>query len=413
MSDPTEKARLYLLQERPADALLECEKALALDPEDINANLFRASALLALNRGTDALEAIQTCVSLYPDEPVCYYHLARVYSHLDQEPKALEAILESIRLDPEDVAYFALASAICADMNQWNDCKEYAERGLEIDPEHVKCLNLLGMSLDKLGKKDASMEALYASLAQDPENARAHEQLGHVLLSQGNHIKALEHFGSALRIEPSRESSRLGLVDAMSARRALYRPLLRFFYWMERFTPGERFGMIIALYFAMKFLRTSGLPEPLVYSVLGVYILFLLATWVARPLSWLALRFDSFGKHVLSPREKWTTNLFLAGFAWALCGLLISIIWPKPHVFTLMIGGLFMLFPVVATHDLPEGKMQKVGNILLISLALLWVLGFAIAAFGYLEEAKWFTGAAFFGSILSTWSPRLLQRFKE
>ena len=216
---------------------------------------------------------------------------------------AHKAIDEAIRIEPWNSSHFALLAAIEIDRSRWNDALDAADRGLEFDPEDVQCTNLRAIALVKLGRRDEAGQTIDAALAKAPDNATTHANQGWALLHQREPTKAAEHFREALRLDPTMEWARHGILEAMKARNPVYRMMLAFFLWMGRFSPKVQLALVLGLVFGNRIVHSilEAVPvlSPLATPFTIAYILFVWMCWTSSALFNLMLCLDRFGRLVL------------------------------------------------------------------------------------------------------------------
>ena len=68
---------------------------------------------------------------------------------------------------------------------------------------------------------------MLALIAANPDDAYAHYNAGYSYLRGGDHEKSLEHFSECLRLDPTFEAGRIGILEALRARYAVYRWYLK------------------------------------------------------------------------------------------------------------------------------------------------------------------------------------------
>jgi tetratricopeptide (TPR) repeat protein len=350
MSDYLTRAQILLNQSRSDQAEVELRKRLAEQPDDPVAHAFLAISLNAQGKTKEALQEAHQAVGFGPHLSFVYYVLAEVLHESDRYAEAKAAIEEAIRLDPEDADYYGRLSSIQLDLNKWNEAVSAAEEGLAIDPENVTCTNCRAIALIKLGRKTEAGEAVEAALAHDPENPITHANLGWTLLHQNKPNTAMESFREALRLDPTLEWARKGILHAMKARNPIYRLFLNYLLWMSRLSKGARWGMVIGVYFLFRILsgmnRAIPALKPILTPILILYLLFVLLTWTAQPLFNLLLRFNRFGRLALSREEimasNWVAFFVFLALLFALAGVILdySVLIPGA------IGAFLMIVPV-------------------------------------------------------------------
>lgn len=314
MSTHLARAEMLLQQSRPAEAEREARLALAEDPENAFAHALLALSGVAQERAAEALASAQTAIGLAPATAYMHYVHAYVLHRLDRSREALAAIDEAIRLSPEDEESFALRASIQLARRDWTAALADAEAGLKINPEHVRSANLRAMALVNLGRKaEAAATGEYA-LQRDPQNALAHANQGWTCLHRNEPRQAQVHFREALRLDPELEYARHGMLEALKARNPLYRGMLAYFLWIGRQSGRVQWAFIIGSYVVMRFVRGAAVAAPqlgwLLWPLVGAFYLFVYLSWTAVPMFNLLLRFDRFGRFVLSRDERFASNWF-------------------------------------------------------------------------------------------------------
>ncbi len=318
MSAHLERAQLLLAQSRPADAEQEVMRALITEPAEP-----RALALLALSRveqgkRESALQAARDAIGLAPD--VSYYHFvhAEILHRVDQTEDAFRAVQEALRLDPADADNFALLAAIELSRRDWSGALAASENALALNAEHVTAINLRSIALVRLGRKSEAMAAVDFALDREPENAFSHANQGWNRLHRNQPREAQEHFREALRLDPNLDYAREGMLEALRARNPVYRGMLAYFLWMGRQSSRLQWMLIVAVFFGSGVIRSLATAQPsldwLWWSLFGLLYGFVYLTWTAQPMFDLLLRFDRFGRHVLSDQQRLASNWFGASF---------------------------------------------------------------------------------------------------
>lgn len=403
---------LLIEQQRFDLAEKELRKQLTEHHDDALAHALLAYCLMRQERAGEAEREAREAVGLAPDLAFCHFHLGQVLDHRDRLDEAASAYKEAIRLDPEDADYPAALASVLVQQRRWDEALEAVERGLELEPDHSGCTNLRAMILTQTGKTGEAHATLDDALARDPENAFTHANRGWTLLRESQPAPAIEHFREALRLEPSFEYARIGIVEAMKARNPLYRPLLRFFHWMGSLQGRSQMLLILGLFFGVRVLRQGAQSNPalapFLYPVIGLYLLFVLLTWVAAPLFNLLLRLDRFGRLALSREEVRASNWFGAVLGLALAALVTSVAIGSKTLLLVGIGATGLILPVTGVFRCRPGwpRWAMVGYTALLAIALSVTI-FLYAQAGNAEEAtKLFPvpiAIALLGAVLSTW----------
>ncbi|MBN8247635.1 MAG: tetratricopeptide repeat protein [Verrucomicrobia bacterium] len=303
-----QRALLLQQQDRHAQAETELRKHLAGDPRDAVAHASMALSLAALDRLDEAEAAAREAAGIAPDLAFAWYALAQVLSDRNRPDDAAGAIAEAIRHDPGDADYQGVRAGIEFQRRRWADALAAAEAGLASDPEHVGCNNLRAMALVKLGRKSEAGTTLDATLSRAPDNSLSHANKGWTLLEQGDHRQAMTHFRESLRLDPSNDWARQGLVEALKSGNPVYAVMLRYFLWMDKLSEQARWGILVGGYVGSRMLGSvaSSHPEwaPWILPVRIAYIAFALLTWLAQPLFNLLLFLHPVGRHALDATQR-------------------------------------------------------------------------------------------------------------
>jgi tetratricopeptide (TPR) repeat protein len=281
------------------------------------------------------------------------------------------------------------------------------------------------MALVKLGRKEEAGHTIDVALTRDPDNAVTHANMGWALLESGDPEKALHHFQEALRIDPTSEWARSGIVEAMKARHIIYRWMLGYFLWMMRFSPKVQmallFGIVIGNSVLANLAEKIPLLRPLKVPIIVCYLLFVLMTWIAQPLFNLILRLNRFGRLALSREQivesNWLGGYLICSFVLLILGVVLSLGSRELNDFLdVAIHALLVLalsIPLCGTFNSRPGWPKILLVVGTIALTLFAVLAIGLLLVGLLAPRPIFANQddlayGFFmicvwGIIISTW----------
>jgi tetratricopeptide (TPR) repeat protein len=388
MSPHYERAWLLYQQSRYDLAEKELAQALAEDPNDGAVHALRSLCLNQFERHAAATQAAHEAIALAPNLPLAHYALGHALLSRNHLAEAERAAMQAIECDPTNPEFFTLLGMIRFNRRDWAGAMEAADQGLQFDGEHAGCVNVRAMALVQLGRRGEASETIEGALARDPENAFSHANQGWAALHAGASGKALEHFREALRLDPEFDWARSGMVEALKARYLIYRLMLRFFLWLNRFSVGIQLAIILGFVFLRRALqqlaRDNPALAPFIWPVLIGLIAFFVLTWIADPLFNLLLRLNRFGRYALSRDQVVASNWVgicllaaLAALAWAL--IADDSIW---LLAALLLG--LMVLTVAGVFKAPRGwprRAAAAAALLLAGLAALG-MGLLLSAFG-------------------------------
>jgi hypothetical protein len=300
---------------------------------------------------------------LAPDEPYPHYCRSIVLEQRRQFAEAERSAREALRLNPADADNYARVAVTLFAQEKWQATLGAALAGLAYDAEHAGCQNLRTMALTKLGRQHEAVESVDESLARDPDNALSHANKGWTLLHQGQPKEALEHFREALRLDPTFDYARAGMIEALKARNPVYRWMLAYFLWMARLSDRARWGVILGGWFGAKLLGNAAQSNPAiapwVLPLQIAYLLFVMLTWFAVPLFNLLLRFNRYGRHALSRDQRLSSNWFAACLALFAGGAAATFFTESNLPFALAIFGLGMALPLTTVYHCDPGWPRR------------------------------------------------------
>ena len=404
MSRYIQRAELLMRQERYDKAIEELQKALADDPDDPMGHVLLSYSLSELKQHSLAIQHAEQAISIAPDLDIAHSALARAFNLADKPRKALAPASEAIRLDPYDATNYAVKAAVHMHLSQWSEALDCADAGLGVDAENDECANLRSAALMQLGRKDEASAAAENQLNRNPDDSFSHANMGWNYLQKNKPREAVDHFREALRLEPDMDWARMGIIEALKARNPFYALVLRYFLWMGRIPRNIVWAMMIGIVVLLNFSRRLAdqypVIEPIVHSVLILYMLFVLVSWMASPLFNLLLRFDRDGRHALSDHEKMVSNWLAATIGFAIIAggfnaFLLNAAGESPSFWFIM-APLLMIFPVMTATSARKGPARIITSLIAIAALLCYLGTFMLSNPALLVPYSWIC-------ILSSW----------
>jgi tetratricopeptide (TPR) repeat protein len=390
----SERILLLLRQGRAPQAEQELRRILQADPTDALAHAWLGMCLLDQAKLEEGQAEAETAIHLAPEYDFAYYLLSLSHLRQHRQPAALVAIEHALALDPTDPNYYHTLGIIRFQRHQWQAALKAAETGLSYDPEHVDCLGLRARSLTRLGRRYEAADALGRALHHDPDDAGTHADAGWVALETGQAKPALEHFRQALRLSPTSDYAREGLVEALKTQYWVYRSFMRFAYWSSSLSDSARRGLFLGLFIFSRFF-------PL---LLPLYLVLVFMSWFADPLFNTLLRFNPYGHHALSATQVRQSTQFSALLGTGLLLLAAGFLTKITPLNLLGFVAMGLLFPLVGTWRLAVPAQRQRSFWFGVTLAVLGLVAVGVAALhlGPPYENIFF-GGYIIGTVLYVW----------
>jgi tetratricopeptide (TPR) repeat protein len=417
MSVHVQRAQLLYDQGRHEMAGQEARLALGEDPDNLQAGIILALCLTDLEKYDEAEAEAGRAIGLAPDFPVTHYVMARVLQGRNRIKEAIDSVREAISLDPHDPDFHGFLSALLFEQSRWRDALASAEKGLENDAEHVVCSNLRAMALVKLGRREEAGQTMDATLARSPEDSFSQATRGWTRIEEHNPKEALEHFREAIRLDPTSDSARAGIVEALKARNPIYGLFLRYLLFMGKLPPGLQMGLVFGALIGIQILGGLRRSHPewsgWIFGVEIGYLVLVLLSWTAIPFFNLLLRFNPMGRHALTEEQTLEANwigMLLGLGAVSLGGFFIDGL-------TYLWGAAFfvgLIFPVVSLFKCPPGWPRIVMQSVTAGLVIMGLSGLALLMSGESGRSRGEDLMVYFvwGAALSTWVGNILPAFR-
>jgi tetratricopeptide (TPR) repeat protein len=311
-----ERAKLLLEQGRTNDAIKQVRNALEQDPDDDEALALFARCQFSQQDYNGGVTTLKRAISLDLENYYYYYLLAFAYYRNGQQPLAITSLEQSISMNPYFAESYGLLAYVYRDNKDFKMALAKANEGLAVDPENITCLNVRSIAQNKLKMTDAAIETMQYALAQDPDNQFTHSTVGWNYLEKGKHKLAAKHFREALRIDPNFNNAKEGLKESLKSKIPPYKWLLRYSFWINNQGKKARWMIPLGLYFGVRVAAAAfgnnSSTEMIGGTIVVLYLLFVITSWLINPIANLFLYFHKDGKYALNATEK-NTALTVVG----------------------------------------------------------------------------------------------------
>ncbi len=151
-----------------ADSLVR--RALAVNPDYVDARTFRAELLIDLEEYASAQQEIDRALKINPnaERAIAVGAAIRFLTHDQAGYEAMRK--RALALDPADGDLYATLAEMASQVRLYAAAADFARQGAAIDPKHWRSHGLLGMNLLRLGKVADARKSLESSFKGDPYN---------------------------------------------------------------------------------------------------------------------------------------------------------------------------------------------------------------------------------------------------
>lgn len=208
-------AEILAAQKLYSAAIGYWDKALLLEPGNVDAGIARAIALSENGDQNGATLALQQIVTMHPDLATAHYNLAAVYANQKSFRQAADEFREASRLNPADPEpRFALAKCLVF-LGEYGEAIPILKASVLSHPKAFEPHYLLGLSYRGLEQYPQAEEQLRTAAGMEPDHSDLQFNLGLVILRGGRAKEAVPHLQKAIQLDPAAEGPRLQLAIAL------------------------------------------------------------------------------------------------------------------------------------------------------------------------------------------------------
>ena len=191
-----------------------CERAVAVQPDDVSLLTTLGDAYLEAGSPDRAVEVFAMLTEMEPDAPALFCRLGDAHSAAGDYDGAEDAYNRAISIEPSDAHRFygALGSALSR-AGQHDRAEKALKRSLESRPDQPLVHCSLGDVLIRQGLLDDAGMAYEGAVRLDPVSAGGYyNRLGNMLAGENHHALAIEAFEKAVAADPCNPFYCLSLV---------------------------------------------------------------------------------------------------------------------------------------------------------------------------------------------------------
>ncbi|MFK7790022.1 MAG: tetratricopeptide repeat protein [Phycisphaeraceae bacterium] len=244
-------------------ALQAATDALRDDPDAAEPKRLMSLCLTELKRYNEAIDLAEQALSTEPDQAYLHHVLGYAWylksraidaslpyalkeAGIKGQPidHAIAAYQEAVRLEPEDATFHEMLAYVFFEADQDEQAESSALAALALDPQRASCYSLLADICRVTRRYKEGHRYALQSLAVDANRSGSHASLGWAKLMHGDASESLDLLREALRLDPTDDYARQGLIEAIKVQHSLVRMPYRTLNWITDLSFSKSWGWI-------------------------------------------------------------------------------------------------------------------------------------------------------------------------
>lgn len=173
----TNMALWSVLMGQPKEEEIYSRKAIAANPDSVEARLYLADALQAQKKLDEAAQQWRQVLAVEPDRYIGYYKLGMILESQGLKQEALKEFRQSLAINPYQAMAHSSAGRILLEEHQLSEAVEEFQQALRFDPANANAHNDLGAALYQLGDYEGAAGQFSDALRIAPSYADARRNL--------------------------------------------------------------------------------------------------------------------------------------------------------------------------------------------------------------------------------------------
>jgi Flp pilus assembly protein TadD len=179
------------------------DKALFIDPNNIEALNYKGAALSNLGKNQEAITLYDKALTLDPNNVNVINNKGTALSSLGKNQEAIPWYDKALAIIPSYVDALHNKGLALSILGKNEEAITWFDKALFIDPNNIEALNYKGAALSNLGKYDEAIIWYDKALAIDPREVSTLHNKGAALTNLGKNQEAITWFDKALAIDPN------------------------------------------------------------------------------------------------------------------------------------------------------------------------------------------------------------------
>jgi tetratricopeptide (TPR) repeat protein len=184
------------------ESLIPNQRAVDLDPKDVEAHIILGSTLQQLGRLDEAQASYKNAIALRPNFAEAHYYLGATLHDLGKLGDAEVSYRNSIALSPNLPGAHISLGILLRHTGRSEDAEPIFRRAIALKPDLAEAHYNLAVTLRELGRLDEAEASFRKTIALRPKYAEAHNALGNLLKGRGRLEDAKVSYKKAIEVKP-------------------------------------------------------------------------------------------------------------------------------------------------------------------------------------------------------------------
>jgi tetratricopeptide (TPR) repeat protein len=210
-------ARAYLLNDNPAQAAVTLDRALALNPDYVEASLLLGETNLRAGEAQPVISSMKGLLTKHPAQTEAQVLLAAAYQSVGRLDDAAAVFRQLVGAFPESARFYLGLGLILRGQGKTAEARTAFEKAQELEPSNLAAVEQL-LDLDLLSRDFTSAaQKVSRQLEKTPLSADAHYFEGKLYAAQGEWNQAEAALLKAIELDPDSPNAYDLLISAYVA----------------------------------------------------------------------------------------------------------------------------------------------------------------------------------------------------
>lgn len=209
---------IFVAKRQNAAAMLELEKASALDPDNAQIRYFLGRTLYSTGRFPEGRDQFLACLKIQPEYPRALENLGLCYEALQDFPQAFECYRKAIALEEakqgrKNAEPYAYYGRLLYEKGRTDEALSALRQAVGASPRSFIANYELGKALLGVGQLEDAEHDLLIAESLDPKFARTYYLLGRLRQRQGRSKEADQYWATFEQLDQNAENREIPYTD--------------------------------------------------------------------------------------------------------------------------------------------------------------------------------------------------------